>query len=44
MITERDLWDAIKETEAQRDSYAKCQKLATYYTLLNFLYPMDDGR
>jgi len=44
MITERDLWDAIKETEQQRDSYAKCQKLATYYTLLNYLYPLDDGR
>ena len=43
MISERDLWDAIKETEQQKDSYAKCQKLATYYTLLNFLYPMDPG-
>ncbi len=41
MIAERDLWDAIKEIEALPDSYGKCQKLATYYTLLNFLYPEE---
>ena len=41
MISERDLWDAIKQTEKQSDSYGKCQKLATYYTLLNYLYPME---
>ena len=43
MITEQALWDAIKETEQQRDGFQKCQKLATYYTLLNYLYPHDEG-
>lgn len=44
MISERDLWDAVKKVEQQPDSYGKCQKLATYYTLLNYLYPADPGR
>ena len=42
MISERDLLDAISEVEDSPDNYGKCQKLATFYTLLNYLYPQDD--
>ena len=44
MISEQDLWDAIRETERLPDTYSKCQKLATFYSLLNYLYPHDEGQ
>lgn len=38
MITERDLLEAIEETEKKPDTYDKCCKLSVYTTLLNNLY------
>lgn len=38
-MRKQDLLDAISETEKKPDDYHKCEKLATYYTLLAHLYP-----
>lgn len=39
MIYKQDLIDAIEETHKKPDDYHKCEKLATFYTLLDKLYP-----
>ena len=39
MLYREDLLDAIKETQGKPDNYHKCEKLATFYTLLDHLYP-----
>lgn len=39
MILKQDLLDAIAVTEKKPNDYHKCEKLATYYTLLSHLYP-----
>lgn len=40
MITERDLQDAIKQCQNERNPNANtCIKLAAYYTILDHLYP-----
>lgn len=39
MIYRQDLIDAIEETHRRPDDYHKCEKLATFYTLLDKLYP-----
>lgn len=44
MIRRQDLLDAIAETEKRPNDYHKCEKLATYYTLLSHLYPEIDER
>lgn len=42
MPTKDELLNAIEEVAKQPDTYAKCQKLATFYILLNSLYPDED--
>ena len=42
MILKQDLLDAIAETEKRPNDYHKCEKLATFYTLLSHLYPEID--
>lgn len=42
MPTKEELQNAIEEVATQPDTYAKCQKLATFYILLNSLYPEED--
>ena len=42
MPTKEELQKAIEEVAKQPDTYAKCQKLATFYILLNSLYPDED--
>ena len=41
MIHRQDLINAIEETNKKPDDYHKCEKLATFYTLLDKLYPED---
>lgn len=42
MPTKDELFKAIEEVSKQPDTYTKCQKLATFYILLNSLYPEED--
>ena len=42
MPTKYELLKAIEEVSKQPDTYTKCQKLATFYILLNSLYPEED--
>lgn len=42
MPTKDELLKAIEDVAKQPDTYSKCQKLATFYTLLNSLYPEED--
>ena len=43
MIPEKDILDAIAEVEKQPDTFAKAAKLATFYSLLDHLYPEPMG-
>lgn len=38
MPTKEDLLEAIKECQEKELTYSTCEKLATFYTLLNYLY------
>ena len=42
MPTKDELLKAIEEVSKRPDTYTKCQKLATFYILLNSLYPEED--
>ena len=42
MPTKDELLKAIDEVSRLPDTYSKCQKLATFYVLLNSLYPDED--
>lgn len=42
MPTKEELLKAIDEVSKLPDTYSKCQKLATFYILLNSLYPEED--
>ena len=42
MPTKEELFKAIDEVSKLPDTYSKCQKLATFYILLNSLYPEED--
>lgn len=42
MPTKEELLKAIDEVLRLPDTYSKCQKLATFYILLNSLYPEED--
>lgn len=42
MPTKEELLKAIDEVSRLPDTYSKCQKLATFYILLNSLYPEED--
>lgn len=39
MVEKEDILNAIEELENSPDTYGKCEKLATFYSLLNHLYP-----
>ena len=42
MPTKEELLKAIDDVSRLPDTYSKCQKLATFYILLNSLYPDED--
>ena len=42
MPTKEELLKAIADVSRLPDTYSKCQKLATFYILLNSLYPEED--
>jgi hypothetical protein len=42
MPTKEELLKAIDEVSRLPDTYSKCQKLATFYVLLNSQYPEED--
>lgn len=42
MPTKEELLKAINEVSKLPDTYSKCQKLATFYILLNSLYSEED--
>ena len=43
MPTKDELLNAIEEVAKQPDTYAKCQKLATFNILLYLLYPKEEN-
>ena len=44
MVTRQELDEAIRECEAAPASYAVCQKLATLYTVRDYLYGTGETR
>ena len=42
MPTREDLLEAIKECQNKELTYNTCEKLATFYILLNYLYPSKE--
>ena len=44
MPSKEDLLDAIKEIRDKEPTYANCEKLATFYTLLRYLYSEEEGQ
>lgn len=44
MPTKEELLKAIEEVAKQPDTYAKCQKLATFNILLYLLYPEEENK
>lgn len=42
MPTKEELLEAIKECQEKELTYNTCEKLATFYTLLSYLYPTAD--
>lgn len=42
MISKRELEQAIRECENAKVSYSTCDKLATFYTLYDHLYPTEE--
>lgn len=43
MITRQELEEAIAECKEGRVSYQSCAKLATFFTIMDHLYPEDTG-
>lgn len=43
MPSKEELQEAIRELQKKEPSYANCEKLATFYTLLRFLYSEEEG-
>ena len=43
MPSKEELLDAIAECSQREASYSNCEKLATFYTLLSYLYSQEDG-
>lgn len=44
MPSKEDLLDAIREIQNKEPTYANCEKLATFYTLLRYLYSEEEGQ
>lgn len=43
MPSKEELLEAIKEIQTKEPSYSNCEKLATFYTLLRYLYSEEQG-
>lgn len=43
MPSKEELLDAIAECSQREASYSNCEKLATFYTLLSYLYSEEEG-
>lgn len=43
MPSKEELLDAIAECSQREPSYSNCEKLATFYTLLRYLYSTEEG-
>lgn len=43
MPSKEDLLEAIREIQGKEPTYSNCEKLATFYTLLRYLYSEEDG-
>ncbi|MDE6789346.1 MAG: hypothetical protein K2J47_08520 [Ruminococcus sp.] len=41
MLTKRELTDAIRECEDSPSSYQNCQRLATFYTIYDHMFPPE---
>lgn len=41
MLTKRELVDAIRECEDSPSSYQNCQRLATFYTIYDHMFPPE---
>lgn len=44
MPSKEELLDAIKEIQSKEPTYSNCEKLATFYTLLRYLYSEEQGQ
>ena len=44
MPSKEDLLEAIKEIQSKEPTYSNCEKLATFYTLLRYLYSEEEGQ
>ena len=44
MPSKEELLDAIREIQTKEPTYANCEKLATFYTLLRYLYSEEEGQ
>ena len=44
MPSKEELLDAIKEIQSKEPTYSNCEKLATFYTLLRYLYSEEEGQ
>lgn len=44
MPSKEELLDAIREIQSKEPTYSNCEKLATFYTLLRYLYSEEEGQ
>jgi hypothetical protein len=44
MPSKEELLDAIKEIQSKEPTFSNCEKLATFYTLLRYLYSEEEGQ
>jgi hypothetical protein len=44
MTSKEELLDTINEIKQKEPTYANCEKLATFYTLLRYLYSEETGQ
>lgn len=44
MPSKEDLLEAIAECSKKEPTYSNCEKLATFYTLLRYLYSEEQGQ
>lgn len=44
MPSKEDILEAIREIQSKEPTYSNCEKLATFYTLLRYLYSEEEGQ
>lgn len=44
MPSKEELLEAIREIQGKEPTYSNCEKLATFYTLLRYLYSEEQGQ